>query len=201
MGFNAPVPPKKRIIRMSLPEQERAICARLREVRQYLRLTQTEFAAQIGLTRESLASYEDARAPLRFHVGLTVCRQFLVSEKWLAHGLMTPLPLIGRPRGERKFTPVRFGEMRSRLFKDLAATVKIEPKMGRALYSAGFDLVLSQAFERSQDESTILLLPKIALSSSDNISLFRNVLAVCSELLLECLEVEKHKRFLWALVR
>lgn len=33
-----------------------------------------------------MASYEELRAPLRFDLALKICRQFILSEKWLATG-------------------------------------------------------------------------------------------------------------------
>ncbi len=59
---------------------------RIRKVREHYGLTQDEFASQIGIKRPRLATYEECRAPLRFHLGLRICRQFITSEKWLALG-------------------------------------------------------------------------------------------------------------------
>ena len=67
---------KKKVFNSSLPLREREICARLREARIGLRLTQEEFANQVGIERERLASYEDARAPLRTELALRICQQF-----------------------------------------------------------------------------------------------------------------------------
>lgn len=190
-----PVPPKKRIIRTGLPAKERTVCARLREVRQHLRLTQTEFAAQIGISRERLASYEDARAPLRLDCGLSICRHFLVSEKWLADGLSFPKALPFRARS----VAVRFSDLRSRIFMHLASGVEIDAKTGRIPYSQGFAIVLSQKYERSKH--AWLFEPAIAVSFSDDISLFKNVHACCTEISLQSLEPDRQKRLLWAMVR
>jgi hypothetical protein len=43
-------------------------------------------ASQLGITRDRLASYEAERAPLRFEVAARFCRQFIISERWLATG-------------------------------------------------------------------------------------------------------------------
>jgi transcriptional regulator with XRE-family HTH domain len=72
--------------RKPVPDREVQICRRLREVRELLRLTQKEFAAEVGIKPERLASYEQGRAPLRFDLALRICRQFIISEKWLATG-------------------------------------------------------------------------------------------------------------------
>jgi len=72
--------------RRLLPDREIAIGKRLRVIREHLNLSQTQAAAQLGITRERLASYEDGRAPVRFDFALKFCRQFIVSEQWLALG-------------------------------------------------------------------------------------------------------------------
>lgn len=72
--------------RKPLPLREAAVCKRLKEVRTTLRLAQSEFADQVGVSRVRLASYEEERAPLRFDLALKICRQFCISEKWLATG-------------------------------------------------------------------------------------------------------------------
>lgn len=70
-----------------LQERDAGIARRIREVRESLRLTRNEIATQLGIKLERLASYEDARVPIPFDIALDLCRQFLVSEKWLATGL------------------------------------------------------------------------------------------------------------------
>jgi transcriptional regulator with XRE-family HTH domain len=192
------MPPKKRIIRTCLPDRERAVCARLREVRQHLRFTQAEFAEQIGISRERLASYEDARAPLRLDCGLKICRQFLVSEKWLADGLRIPK----RSPNQRQSFAVRFGGPSSRLFMDLASEIEIDAKTGRIPFSQGFEKLLSSKYERADKTWRALpILPKIVLSPSDNVSLFRNVLSLCVDVWLQCLGDDMQKQFLWVMVR
>jgi len=49
-------------------------------------MTQQEFASEVEIKRARLASYEECRAPVRFDIALAICRQFLISEKWLATG-------------------------------------------------------------------------------------------------------------------
>ena len=66
--------------------RESQIAARMRQIREKLRLTQAEFADQLGITRQRLASYEEGRVAIRYDLALRLCRQFIVSEKWLATG-------------------------------------------------------------------------------------------------------------------
>lgn len=69
-----------------LPKREQEICQRVRVAREHLGLIQEAFAAQIGVTRASLANLELRRNPLSVQVGLRLCRQFVISERWLATG-------------------------------------------------------------------------------------------------------------------
>jgi transcriptional regulator with XRE-family HTH domain len=69
-----------------LPETEEAICLRLREVRQNLKWKQRDFAGELGITRERLASYEYARAPVRYSLAKKLGETFDVNQRWLATG-------------------------------------------------------------------------------------------------------------------
>lgn len=75
-----------------LPANEEAICLRVREVRLAAGISQTTHAGMLGITRERLASYEYARAPVRWGLGNRLCEIHLLSQRWLAAGL---LPLKG----------------------------------------------------------------------------------------------------------
>lgn len=46
----------------------------------------SDFAKKVGLSKERLASYEYARAPIRHDVGVAICRQFNIRPAWLATG-------------------------------------------------------------------------------------------------------------------
>jgi hypothetical protein len=77
---------RKTVKRNRLAKRELAIGERLKRVRKMLRLSQGEFSKQVGITRPRLAICEELRAPLGFELGLRICRQFILSEKWLATG-------------------------------------------------------------------------------------------------------------------
>jgi len=70
----------------SLEDREADICRRLREVRVRLKWKMPDFAQQIGITRDRLASYEYARAPVRYWLGRKVCEYFNINQRWLATG-------------------------------------------------------------------------------------------------------------------
>jgi transcriptional regulator with XRE-family HTH domain len=69
-----------------LPSEEEEICVRVRSVRLAASMSQAAFGDLIGLTRDRLASYEYARAPIRWGVGHRICSAFLLSQRWLAEG-------------------------------------------------------------------------------------------------------------------
>ncbi|MBQ7826543.1 MAG: helix-turn-helix transcriptional regulator [Clostridia bacterium] len=58
---------------------------RIKELRQYLGLNQTEFGARIGIKQTTVAGYENGRTPLDTVVS-SICREFGVSRLWLEHG-------------------------------------------------------------------------------------------------------------------
>ena len=69
-----------------LPKREVEICLRLRQVRIDLERTQAQFASDLGIGLGRLASYEYARAPVKFWLGDVFCKKFLISQRWLATG-------------------------------------------------------------------------------------------------------------------
>lgn len=59
---------------------------RIKELRKYLGLNQTDFGERIGVKQGSVAGYESgARTPID-SVVLSICREFNVSEEWLRYG-------------------------------------------------------------------------------------------------------------------
>ena len=60
---------------------------RIKEIRQNAGMTQREFADRIGVSRNTIASYEtDARVPIDAII-VSICREFNVNEDWLRTGL------------------------------------------------------------------------------------------------------------------
>jgi len=54
----------------------------------------SDFAKRVGLSKERLASYEYARAPIRHDVGVAICDQFNIRPAWLATGRRPRHPYI-----------------------------------------------------------------------------------------------------------
>lgn len=59
---------------------------RLKQLRKELRLTQQEFADQLGVSRNNIASYETGKSNLGESVIALISRAFNVNETWLRTG-------------------------------------------------------------------------------------------------------------------
>ena len=75
-------------------QQAAEVGDRLRKIRFDLDLSQLAASQQLRISRERLANYEDGRTPLKVHIGLAACKQFVYSEKWLATGEGDPRLLM-----------------------------------------------------------------------------------------------------------
>jgi len=136
--------------------RQEEISFRLNDARESLGFTQAEFANQIGITRDRLATYEDGRTPLRCDVALKACRHFFISEFWLASGAVSETDLkAGRL--------VRFTELDARLTMALG----VNPIAGSFPFGASFaecfEPHLRQAYNQQreswQDLPAVIPLP------------------------------------------
>lgn len=59
---------------------------RLKKLRKALELTQQDFAARIGVKRNTVATYEMGRSSPSDSAVSLICREFHVNEKWLREG-------------------------------------------------------------------------------------------------------------------
>ena len=59
---------------------------RIKEIREYSKLTQDEFGKRIGSARNTIANYENGNRNPSNSVILSICREFNVSEEWLRTG-------------------------------------------------------------------------------------------------------------------
>jgi transcriptional regulator with XRE-family HTH domain len=71
-------------------DRERMICARVKEFRKKIGWRQSEFAAQLGITLNQLASIEYERTPLRYDVAWQMKTLFKVALEWLSVGELGP---------------------------------------------------------------------------------------------------------------
>lgn len=59
---------------------------RVKELRNALNLTQTEFASRIGVSRNSVASYESGVRNMNDYILKNICRTFNADYFWLTEG-------------------------------------------------------------------------------------------------------------------
>lgn len=67
-------------------ERESAVCARVKVSREDIKWPQLDFAKEIGITKDKLASIEYGRTPLRYRTGVDLCMAFGLSGEWLVTG-------------------------------------------------------------------------------------------------------------------
>jgi transcriptional regulator with XRE-family HTH domain len=66
-----------------MSDWERAICARVKTVRESIRWSQPAFAEQLGMSRDQLAGIEYGRTPLRYDIAWRLRTAFGISLLWL----------------------------------------------------------------------------------------------------------------------
>lgn len=59
---------------------------RIKELRSYLNLSQTDFGSKIGLAPSSLSDIENNKCSVNKRNIVAICSAFNVSEKWLVEG-------------------------------------------------------------------------------------------------------------------
>lgn len=59
---------------------------RIREVRDFYKLTQEDFGKKIGSARNTIANYENGNRTPSNSVIISICREFNVNEDWLRTG-------------------------------------------------------------------------------------------------------------------
>lgn len=67
-------------------DYERAICARLKLVRESLWWSQSAFAKHLGISRDKLHAVESGHTPLRYDIAWELRRRFGISLRWLEEG-------------------------------------------------------------------------------------------------------------------
>jgi transcriptional regulator with XRE-family HTH domain len=70
-----------------MTDWERAICARLKTIREAIRWSQSAFAEQLGISKDQLASIEYGRTPLRYDIAWRLRQGFGISLRWLEEGV------------------------------------------------------------------------------------------------------------------
>ena len=183
-----------------IPKRELDICGRLRFAREEVSgLTQAKCAGQIGLDRTTLANYEMQRTPLRYEVALRFCRQFIISEEWLATGRHDLFHAEGKARGVvsglhaedlKNFDNIISIRHCLDLLSDHAA-LHIKPG---SLFSVAYDITLAARYGELVKEW--FWVPRIVFSDVDETDLAANYLKVIHERQFAMLRNEALRRSL-----
>jgi DNA-binding XRE family transcriptional regulator len=153
--------PKHKLKTQQLTERDAQIAGRLREAREFLRFKQKEFAQQIGIGRERLASYEDGRVSLRWEIALRLCRQFFISELWLARGITAPDGPV-----------TKFGEGESRMMVGLLLDSVVQRLRPGQRFDDAFDQVLYAEYVKLRLRNQLSPAPLVI--ASDNAEYIQN---------------------------
>lgn len=70
----------------ALGDREVAICRRFRDARLHAKWKMPDFANELEIPRDRLASYEYARSPIRYSLARKMCDRFNINQRWLATG-------------------------------------------------------------------------------------------------------------------
>jgi len=149
----------------TVPDREREICIRLRQVRMIRKLKQTDFAHELGLSRVTLASYEYARAPLRYGVAKILIKRFNVNQVWLAEGKGSMGPDYEFDSSiETQISPkMLFSEAYERFLKPVTGLFRYRDKFG------SFSLIPATPLGMPLGEERKWLLQKEIAAAIDNI--------------------------------
>ncbi|HXT10907.1 MAG TPA: helix-turn-helix transcriptional regulator [Candidatus Angelobacter sp.] len=169
------------------------ICKRFLAAREMLGRSQSDVASQLSLKHTTLQNYERCRTPLRFEVALRFCRQFIVSEEWLATGkyaaCWAAAPLYGVKPGPGKehFEKLIFRRQCVDLLSE-PATLHVRPG---TLFGDAYE-ILSAHYRRLVAEH--FFLPRIVVTDSDIPELGVNFLTVVNERFIAMLANESPRR-------
>lgn len=108
---------------VQLPDQEVAICKRLKELRIKNSLNQSEIARDVlGIPPERYRSYEYYRAPIKYELADRICKEFGINQAWLAIGNKPLTPYIQIP--DEIVSSIKPNALFSEVFKNqLRATI------------------------------------------------------------------------------
>lgn len=186
--------PKSKL-RRQFSAQETGVRGRLREVRERLNLSQNEAARQLDIKRARLMSYEDGRAPITFEFGLAFCRQFVVSEEWLALGEKEILTRKRQTPLGKKFKLGTFWHpSNARMCMSLLAEPICREIKRKTIFIDAYSLHLDSVY---QELCALRFYPRVLFSESASNDLLKNYFHALMEIWLGRLDTVPEKfRFL-----
>jgi transcriptional regulator with XRE-family HTH domain len=170
----------------SLPEREKQICRRLKELRGRLGFSEEAIANRAGISRNRWHNYEMLRSPLKCDVALRICRQLIVSEEWLATGafkLSEQAAVTHRVRLDSKLHDIYF-----RNLVDLQAEPEYLDVSPGQLFSNAFPTVLAHKY--AELVKLNFHFPRLVVRDSDGDDLLTSYLIVLNDRWLKLLQNE-----------
>jgi len=142
-----------------------------------LGITQKTCASQIGIDRSTLANYEVARTPVRYEIALRFCRQFIISEEWLATGDCQSCLAVAKAKGIALADAPEL--LKQKIFIRQCMDLVSDPACLHiptgTLFSLAYDSTLAARYRRLVE--LFWLLPMIKLTEADKPDLALNYLA------------------------
>jgi len=173
------------------PKRELEICHRIRESRELLDLSQARCAREIGLERSTLTNLELGRTALRCDVALRYCRQFIISEEWLATGQFRAVrAALDRSGITYEATwpsndPVLVKKIMFRQCVDLLSEPAAWQLPRTELFSAAYDRVLATHY--SKLVAVHFARPRLRINDADMPAMAMNLLNAVNERVIEIL--------------
>jgi transcriptional regulator with XRE-family HTH domain len=167
------------------------VSERLREIRNRLNLSQNEVASQMGIKRAGLVSYEDGRAPITFEFALRFCRQFVVSEEWLALGEKEILArLRSSPIGKKFKLGTRWNSSSARMCMSLISEPVCHNIPRKTLFFEAYNRYLDSVYRQLLEPR---IYPRVLFSESVGDDLMRNYFHALLEIWLERMGTVQNK--------
>ena len=104
-----------------ISDGEAAICERMRSRRVDLGIPQKELAKRMGVSLDTLRSYEYARAPVRYGFADRFCDELDVNQRWLFSGSLPKRPYVHVSHVWAQFIPLEmhFSKVASGLLAEM----------------------------------------------------------------------------------
>lgn len=156
--------------------------------------TQADVAQQLNIQRTTLQNYEHCRTPLKFETALRFCRQFIISEEWLATGKYAAC-WAAAPRHNVKSGPGK-EHIEIKIFRRQCVDLLSEPAALHirpgSLFADAYDDVLAAHYRRLVNE--FFFHPRVVMTDSDISQLAINFLAAINERFILLLEDAANRR-------
>ncbi len=111
-----------------ISDEEAAICERMRSRRIALGIPQKELAKRMGVSLDTLRSYEYARAPVRYGFADHFCDEMDVNQRWLYSGSLPKRPYVRISTIWTQFIPqdMHFSKVAKHLLASLIEEALVE---------------------------------------------------------------------------